>query len=364
MFSAADVREIHLEVTSRCNASCPMCPRNVSGGALNPNLPLTELSLADVKAILPEAFVRQLKRLYMCGNYGDAMVARDTLDIFRYLRAANPSMALRLFTNASGRDAAWWSALAKTVDTCVFSVDGLEDTNHLYRKGTDWKKIRAAMDAFLGAGGKAEWHFLVFRHNEHQVEEARALAKRLGFVKFVTKKTERFLKDGRRVDRKEVLDEEGRVLYWLERPLAEQHQNEALGSIEALGSRSSGYDDYLQTTPIDCKALKDRQLYVTAEGLVLPCCWTAKLYDARRPNGQGELWRLLQRSGGKDAVDGRKRSIRDIVAGPLFQAEVPAAWEPGSAARKGLLACARACGALDIMKNQRDATPKKEAAER
>ena len=63
MYVYSRIRQVHLEITSRCNASCPMCPRNVNGGALNPNLPLTELSLSDVKTILPAAFVRQLSGL-------------------------------------------------------------------------------------------------------------------------------------------------------------------------------------------------------------------------------------------------------------------------------------------------------------
>ncbi|UCH41516.1 MAG: hypothetical protein JSU67_07590, partial [Gammaproteobacteria bacterium] len=53
LYSYQDLRIIHLELTHRCNAACPMCPRNIHGGALNPDMPLVELSLADIKAILP-----------------------------------------------------------------------------------------------------------------------------------------------------------------------------------------------------------------------------------------------------------------------------------------------------------------------
>ena len=47
-----EVRIVHLELTHRCNAACPMCARNVYGGQVNPSMPLSELSLEDIKKIL------------------------------------------------------------------------------------------------------------------------------------------------------------------------------------------------------------------------------------------------------------------------------------------------------------------------
>ena len=44
---------------------------------------------------------------------------------------------------------------------------------------------------FLDSGGTGSWVFIVFHHNEHQVEEARELSKRWGFDEFIIKKTSR-----------------------------------------------------------------------------------------------------------------------------------------------------------------------------
>src|SRR5215469_2752877 len=129
MYEADGIRCVHLEITTKCNAQCPQCPRNVNGGVVNPNLPLTELRLQDIRTIFPANFVKQLQLIYMCGNYGDAIVARDTLEAFQYFRAVNPSIKLKLHTNGSGRDRDWWTELAHTVNTCVFAIDGLRDTN-------------------------------------------------------------------------------------------------------------------------------------------------------------------------------------------------------------------------------------------
>jgi MoaA/NifB/PqqE/SkfB family radical SAM enzyme len=99
MYTAKDVRIIHLEVTTRCNAACPQCPRNYESGDLNEQLPLAELSLDDVKTILDHTLVGQLRKVYLCGNYGDPAVCAATLDIVAYLRNANRSLEIGIHTN-------------------------------------------------------------------------------------------------------------------------------------------------------------------------------------------------------------------------------------------------------------------------
>ncbi len=356
MYRYADIRVVHLEMTSRCNAACPMCARNIQGGRVNPNMPLDELTLEDIKKIFLPDFVVRLKRMYMCGNYGDALVARDTAETFEYFHEHNPKIDLRLWTNGSGRTADWWKRLAGVLDACVFSIDGLEDTNHLYRRGTHWPKIMAAIEAFIGAGGAAEWEFLVFRHNEHQIDAARELAAKLGFKKFTPKRTDRFWRDGRRVERTEVLDEEGRFLYHLEQPQSPAWRNAALAAIDKVTEGQKDYQSYLDTTEIDCKVQKDGQIFVSAEGLVLPCCWTGKLYVPERKPGEGQLWRMINGlPAGKDSLSARKHTLEEIVDGPFFQDRIPGGWRPNEGKEKPRLAiCARLCGKFDLIKAMRE----------
>ena len=80
MYKLEDIRKIHLEVTQRCQASCPMCDRNQNGGKLNPHIDLSELSLEDCKKIFSLNFIKQLDTLMMCGNLGDPIIANDTLE--------------------------------------------------------------------------------------------------------------------------------------------------------------------------------------------------------------------------------------------------------------------------------------------
>lgn len=196
MFQSDRITSVHLDVTDKCNASCPMCPRTVNGGPRNPHLKNQEMSLADAKVIFNVPFLKQLHFIQLCGNFGDPMVAKDTLDILEYFRSVNPSITLGFHTNGSGRDKDWWQRLGQLLsrpgDYCKFGIDGLEDTNGIYRRRTRWDKIMSSVQHFVSAGGIAHWEFLVFKHNEHQVETARKMAEEIGFRQFFVKKTSRF----------------------------------------------------------------------------------------------------------------------------------------------------------------------------
>ena len=85
MYKFADIRAVHLELTSKCQAKCPMCPRRINGGVMNPFVELEEISLEEFKAWFPVSFIKQLSSLFMCGNLGDHIIAKDCLEIFKYL---------------------------------------------------------------------------------------------------------------------------------------------------------------------------------------------------------------------------------------------------------------------------------------
>ena len=357
-----ELRIIHLELTHRCNAACPMCARNVNGGAVNPDMPLSELSLADVKAILLPELIGRLKRIYACGNYGDPMVARDCIEVFRYLREHGPQLNLCLHSNGSARRPEWWRELAGIMKQgphyLRFGIDGLEDTNHLYRRGTDWKTVMRSAEAFIEAGGRAEWDFLVFRHNEHQVEEARKLAEDMGFKEFFVRKTGRFLDAGEleTSDRFDVLDKKGSFEYFLEQPENPDFQNPAFGKLEVVKQRYGEYQTYLDKVEIDCKvAGPKRKMYLSAQGYALPCGWLGAVFSESSTAERRQFADLLDSYGGIAAVDARKHGLKAVIEGPLFQQAIPASWDQASIADGKLAICARTCGKeYDPLDQQRD----------
>ena len=352
IYTASQVFRVHVELTTRCNAACPMCPRTRAGGEPNPNLPLTELTLSDFQTMFPPSLLRRLKQFLFCGNYGDALTARDTLPICEYLRRENPQLRVKLVTNGSGRDAAFWSALAKLVTTVTFSIDGLGEVNQIYRRRTSWERVMDAVRAYLSAGGRAEWDYLVFRHNEHQVAEAEALANQLGFAKFNVKRSQRFLVDGQAVDRFPVLKAEGGIAYHLELPTQPDYQNSGFVSLSSLRDRGQSYSDYLGTTKIACKAVRDQQIYVSATGHVFPCCWLGQIYDSWPSPMAAEIRaRIAELPEGLATLDLRQHSFDEIIDGPFFQELVVRGWSPAAPAGR-LSACGRMCGEIDTHSRQ------------
>jgi MoaA/NifB/PqqE/SkfB family radical SAM enzyme len=239
-----------------------MCARNIQGGVVNPFINLTEIKLDVFKKWFSPDIIKQLHRLYMCGNLGDPIVAKDTLEIFHYLRKINPNISLSMNTNGSARSTEWWESLAKLNVTVRFGIDGLEDTHCLYRIGTDFDKIINNATSFIQAGGYAVWDMLVFQHNLHQVNECRQLSVNLGFKEFHSKNTARFNEGEFR-----VLNVEGKtvnILYPTDR--SKEIKQKTYNRIEIIE----------ESKTIQCKVKEEKSIYVSATGTVTPCCWLDK----------------------------------------------------------------------------------------
>lgn len=348
MYNYENIKTIHLEITQNCQASCPMCDRNQNGGALNPHIDLSELTLADAKRIFEPEFIKQLNTMYMCGNLGDPIVARDTLEIFRYFRQHNPNMWLSMNTNAGARDEQWWTELAHTfgqMGTVIFSVDGLQDTNHVYRQGVNWDAVERSMRAFITAGGRARWDFLIFEHNQHQVEQAESLSKEWGFEKFVAKKTGRFVTaDSQAKQSHQAVDRKGNKTAELKKPDS-KHINNALKKQTLLEIKYGSMDAYYEQTPIRCKVKEEGSLFITAEGLALPCCWTAgRMYKWWHKDPREEqIWKFIDFAGGKDAINAKLHGLKHVFSTEIFDI-IEDSWRKTSFKEGRLKVCAMKCG--------------------
>lgn len=234
-----DIKVLHLELTTRCQASCAQCDRMIPDRGYSSD---HDLTLAKVQELFSVEFVQQLDKMFACGTFGDPAAAKECLQIFQWFRSVNPDITLGMNTNGGLRDTKFWIELGQLLsgpkDYCVFSIDGMASTNDIYRRGVMWHRVMLNSEAFIKHGGRAHWDMLVFKHNEHHVDHCREHARKLGFVRFRSKISARH---------QEV------PIAWLAPPT---------GSV--LPDNSG---------PVQCHAQNERSIYVAATGKILPCCF-------------------------------------------------------------------------------------------
>jgi MoaA/NifB/PqqE/SkfB family radical SAM enzyme len=315
-FCSDQVRYVELEITSLCNAACPQCPRNHHGGPTVASLPLVSWTLADLERILDPGFVRQLRAVYLCGSYGDPMANRNVVDICQWLRDINPALEIGIHTNGAVGRASNYTRLASIVDFIAFGIDGLEDTNHVYRRNVKWSVLMRNVGAFIAAGGRAYWDFIVFRHNQHQVDLARTHSEQLGFARFNVKKTYRFFnRQHRFTTNLQVLDSRLRPQYLLEPPTDERYLNNSMIALAQVD-----FEQYRQDVKISCFFLEHDRIYIGADGNVFPCGWLHdRLYGVESENSadHAEILGMMAQHGHHNVWH---TALRDIVDGPWFRA--------------------------------------------
>lgn len=267
MISYDQIRDVHLELSSLCNARCPLCPRNFRGYPYNNGYVEANLTLANAQHIFSPDFLKQLTRVWINGNFGDVVMNPETPDIVEYFRSHNKDLILEISTNASARDKSFWQRLARANVNVSFCLDGLEDTHHLYRQNTNWKTIIKNAKIFISAGGIAIWKMIKFKHNEHQIDDCKELAERLGFANF------NLVYDGR--DSGPVFDKHGNLLHILG-----NYQGESRFEILFHKKKTDMVlledivDSIIKYEKINCYTKQAGSIYISSIGDVYPCCWT------------------------------------------------------------------------------------------
>ena len=199
--------------------------------------------------------------------------------------------------------------------------------------------------AFIDAGGDAEWVFIKFRHNEHQSKECEELSKTMGFKSFTMKNTTRFIGD----DKYSVLDKDGNVEYYLEPPTS----NEVVFMSK---DQIKNYKTFVDTAEIDCYVLKNKEIYIDAQRHVFPCCFLSSAPYHYRPDTiptddhklavynvhvkmREQYNNLVESLGGIDKLVATDRPIKDIIDSEPWQTVWDHYWHDDK-----LVTCVRVCG--------------------
>lgn len=239
------IRRLQIEITSFCNAQCPSCERAkyevLPEHIYKRHLNSIEISLDQIKKWLPLDKMKSLMHIHLCGNIDEPTLHPNLYEICKYLEDNTPEhIWIHISTNGGTRNKKFWETMATLDRTLIiFGIDGLEDTNHIYRKNVKWKKLQNNFRTYIENGGFASWQFIIFKHNEHQISEAEERSVDEGFVTFNTVNSSR-----------------------------ENHEVEAVEKKYTAGSC------------VKCKATYfnselEESFFVDVRGNVWPCCWMA-----------------------------------------------------------------------------------------
>jgi MoaA/NifB/PqqE/SkfB family radical SAM enzyme len=347
VFKFSELRQIHLEVTNNCQASCPMCNRNINGGLDNPLIKIRNWSLTEFKDVMSTEVLNQIDNFYFCGNFGDPILNNDLIRMCAYSKVTAPNTSISIHTNGGARSTDWWRTLANSLPTrhrVVFALDGLKDTHHLYRVGTKFETVIDNARAFISEGGLAEWVFIKFKHNEHQIEEARALANSYGFKYFTVKNSSRFILE----PKVKVVDRQGQLMHFVE-PATDV----PLKFIDKKIIQE--YKKIVDESVIECKVQIDKAIYIDAFGDLLPCCWLASVpYSYIDPDDTVDVRTKMLEQHTKlvkslTNINTFSKPLKEIIDSDEYQTVWNKYWTTDK-----LITCARTCGVNTSFAKPRD----------
>lgn len=278
---------VEFDLNTVCNSYCPPCHRyTVQDGELfhNPYVKLgVNLELDVIERVFENSRIANDCFVDLVGLVGEPIAHPKFMEIVDIIYKHRPNAAINLHTNGGLRTEKMFYDLGKKFNKhswIKFSLDGLEDTNGIYRIGVDYNKVVANMRAFIDGGGRAIWKFVTFKWNEHQVEQAEALSKEYGCYKFQ--------QDW------DVNDQDIDIFM----AAAQKKINKKTASRVA---------DFIEVPDNRSRKIKDRcfsykKIYVNAHGYVIPCCMFngSFTYESMREQtlnfikeDRGEYWNSL-----------------------------------------------------------------------
>jgi MoaA/NifB/PqqE/SkfB family radical SAM enzyme len=315
---------VHLELSSKCNAACPGCPRFIKNSPnVHPSIIETNITFEEFKTWFPEEALERIYNWIICGTHGDPLACTDLYKILEYICEHSPGN-IQINTNGGLRNPEYFRKIGKLfVDKklsnvqrgITFSIDGLKHTNHLYRRNVQWDKVWANLMAYVETGAPTTWDYLIFGHNAYQVDKARELAEQYG-ITFIQKNP--FGVDGTAMP---VLDKNYKLEYVIEH--ATNHNYDAYDPAEP---------DYVADLPapvtekgeISCMSFRQGQppfdergiieIYVSATGHVHPCCFVGNKMQGQVYNAEAREMQELQKKLG-DANNLHAHSLEEILDG-------------------------------------------------
>jgi len=171
-----------LEANNICNLHCPFC---LTGKEKNTDRPKRNMTLLEmIKAVEEVTPYLYFIQLY---NWGEPLLNKDLFDFISYAHRR------RIFTMVSSnmnfvRPETAEGIVTSGLDYFIAAIDGFSAHSYAqYRRGGNFENAINNLKEVLSLRKQAgqiwpfvEWQYVVFKHNQHEIEEARRFARDAG----------------------------------------------------------------------------------------------------------------------------------------------------------------------------------------
>lgn len=334
------ILNIQIELSSMCNALCLGCIRTdeKNFSRVAPGIPKkTIISLDTFENLIKDPYFQNTpgNTVQFCGTVDDPLMHPQWLEILEACVRHKVSR-VDIHTNAGTRSPEEWREMKRILqkmhnshDTDYqslirFNIDGLEDTNHLYRQNVSWKKVMKNAEAFLenGGGKYARWQFLEFPWNKHQIDQAKQLAYEMGFSSFTV-----------RHDRSSIV-RKGLQLDDIKKVQELYNSNRDDNDSDFNSYNDIGKFNELHTIDqeIGCYFQADGMVFVDYESRVWPCCFfrNSKI-GSRGSRGNGMYAQIANQMYDQyqdqdwNRLD--KNSLTEIMNHPYYVKDLTDSWK-------------------------------------
>lgn len=342
------MKKIELEITSNCNASCPGCTRTLNSNLLKIN----SFSFNEFIKIFPKKSYQDTEFKF-CGVLGEPATNTECIDMVEYVLQLGARCEIS--TNGSVQPAIWWERLGKIASAYPglldvhFCIDGHEKTNHIYRVNTKWNVIKRNMEAYAKTAPiyHATWVYILFDHNETELEIAKEHSKKLGF-KFA-------LRTGMR----------NSYYTWIAE-LNKKHGNKVVNitttgnkehsKVEIVKELDKFIENYKNNSidqeeknkivdSIICKYIHEDEIFIASDLTMWPCCF---LWDSFFKNRENIIEKLNIFEPNWNSL--KHHSIDEIKNHIWFKKILSASWDPNHDLH--FTRCIKTCAAKKAYHNE------------
>jgi len=174
-----------LDTTSFCNLECVWCPTGQHRKSR------TTCVMPKNKALnIINQFGKYLKYILLF-NWGEPLLNPFITEIIKEIKKYDIGCSLSTNLNVDLDEKSVTALLSSGLDHLICSIDGItQKTYEMYRRKGNFNKAFNNLNLFIQTKKKLalikpiiEWQFLVFKHNEHEIEQAEKMAKEIGVDK-------------------------------------------------------------------------------------------------------------------------------------------------------------------------------------